>query len=44
MWKSEYGSVNLFSSGRMLLLGCTSEDDLVNLKTYVCKKLQSLTK
>lgn len=39
LWKTEFGSVNLFQNGKGILLGCRSIEELGRLEGYVMKKV-----
>lgn len=39
LWKTEFGSVNLFQNGKVILLGCRSVEELGRLERYVMKKV-----
>ena len=39
MWKTEFGTVNLFQNGKVMLLGCRSLEELERLEGYVVKKV-----
>ncbi len=39
IWKTEYGTANIFATGKVLLLGTTNQDDLNTLRDYVVKRL-----
>jgi len=39
IWKTEYGTANIFSNGKLMLLGCKTRDELNQLWDYVSKTI-----
>lgn len=42
IWRTKYGSINLFQSGKYMMLGCKSLEDAQNLSEYVNEKLTAI--
>ena len=43
IWKTEFGAVNMFQNGKVMLLGCRSIEELERLEGYVVKKVGELS-
>lgn len=41
IWKTEYGTANIFSNGKLMLLGCKTRDELNQLWTHVSKTMNN---
>ena len=44
MWKTEFGSANMFQNGKIMLLGCNSIEQVERLQAHVVKRLGELSK
>ena len=42
IWKTEYGTANIFNSGRIVLLGVANVDELNTLRDFVVKKFEEM--